>query len=257
MDMMSMNKYYCYALLDQRKPGRYSYEGVDASFLYEPFYIGKGSGNRVTRHFRELRRFSENEMKWSRVKAIQNQTGEDPWYVIIEDNMDENASLLLEILMIDKIGRKHLHKGPLLNLQEGGSMPPKFNDFDEEKKERIREKFRNKIQSDATKRKRASSNRGKKRTIEFCHLLSEMRMGDKNPMFGKKQSDETKRKKSLSLLNNKNSKAVVQLSLSGEFIKRWPSMGEAERGTGVQRSKICATCKGKRIQSGGFLWSYE
>ena len=34
--------HYVYAYLDPRKPGKYSYKGLNVSFLYEPFYIGKG-----------------------------------------------------------------------------------------------------------------------------------------------------------------------------------------------------------------------
>ena len=47
---MKENRFYVYALLDPRKPGAYEYE--DICFLYEPFYIGKGSKNRCYDHFR-------------------------------------------------------------------------------------------------------------------------------------------------------------------------------------------------------------
>lgn len=33
------NKYYIYCYLDTRKSGRFSYDGLDFCFLYEPFYI--------------------------------------------------------------------------------------------------------------------------------------------------------------------------------------------------------------------------
>ena len=47
---MNDNRFYVYALLDPRKPGRYEYK--DICFLYEPFYIGKGKENRCYDHFR-------------------------------------------------------------------------------------------------------------------------------------------------------------------------------------------------------------
>ena len=46
---MNNNRFYVYALLDPRKPGRYEYK--DICFLYEPFYIGKGCGDRAKIHF--------------------------------------------------------------------------------------------------------------------------------------------------------------------------------------------------------------
>jgi len=107
-----------------------------------------------------------------------------------------------------------------------------------------------------TRRKRAESNTGKKRTAEFCAALSKSRTGSLNPSFGKKQSPETKKKRSAALLNNANSKTTYQYDMKGVLIREWPSMGEAWRNTGISSSKICACCKGRKPQAGGFIWSY-
>ena len=39
------NIHYTYIYLDPRKPGKFSYPNLKMSFLYEPFYVGKGNFN--------------------------------------------------------------------------------------------------------------------------------------------------------------------------------------------------------------------
>lgn len=46
-----MKKYYTYVLLDPFSPGHWEYENY--TFGYEPFYIGKGTGDRCDRHVKE------------------------------------------------------------------------------------------------------------------------------------------------------------------------------------------------------------
>ena len=49
---------------------------------------------------------------------------------------------------------------------------------------------------------------------------------------------------------------IVQISLDGEIIKIWDSMGEVERQLGISTSKISGVCKGKRKTTGGYKWKY-
>ena len=56
--------------------------------------------------------------------------------------------------------------------------------------------------------------------------------------------------------NNPFSKKVVQLSKSGEFIRTWDYMGEAEEFLGILRSKIGSVCNKKRKTAGGYVWVY-
>lgn len=55
----------------------------------------------------------------------------------------------------------------------------------------------------------------------------------------------------------KLSKKVLQFTKSGEFIKEWPSMSEAERELGIAKSNICKCCNGKIKSAGGFIWMYK
>ena len=55
--------------------------------------------------------------------------------------------------------------------------------------------------------------------------------------------------------NGKLSKKVLQLSLSGDLIKEWPSINECER-NGFDHSNICKCCNGKRKSAYGYKWCY-
>jgi hypothetical protein len=50
-------------------------------------------------------------------------------------------------------------------------------------------------------------------------------------------------------------KAVMQRDNSGQLIRKFPSVREAERITGVPRSGIIRACKSKMFSAGGFRWT--
>ena len=60
--------YYLYFYLDPRKPGKYSYRNI--SFLYEPFYIGKGKGGRCLSHLKEATNSNKNSFKLNKIRKI-------------------------------------------------------------------------------------------------------------------------------------------------------------------------------------------
>lgn len=51
-------------------------------------------------------------------------------------------------------------------------------------------------------------------------------------------------------------KPIVQLSKSGEFVKKWECISDVEKETGWSASNICWCCKGKLKTAYGFLWRY-
>ncbi len=58
-------------------------------------------------------------------------------------------------------------------------------------------------------------------------------------------------------VNNKDSRAVIQMTGEGEFIKEFHSMRHAEMETWVDHSNISKCCKGNAKTSGGFRWQYK
>jgi hypothetical protein len=54
---MSKNQYYCYALLDPRKPSKTKFRyDSKTHFTHEPFYVGLGQGSRSEIHVRAAQR---------------------------------------------------------------------------------------------------------------------------------------------------------------------------------------------------------
>ena len=56
-------------------------------------------------------------------------------------------------------------------------------------------------------------------------------------------------------INGKCSKKVLQLTLTGELIREWPSTNECER-NGFNHGAVAACCRGEKPQYKGFRWMY-
>ena len=54
-----------------------------------------------------------------------------------------------------------------------------------------------------------------------------------------------------------NSKKILQITKSGEFIKEWLSAMEVSRQLGIAQQSICSCCRGKCKSAGGFIWMYK
>ena len=128
-----------------------------------PFYIGKGSGARKDDHFKlhSLKRVSyKNGILKKCIKENISVYSE-----IILDNLTDDEALLLEVEYIKKYGRLDTGTGILANHTDGG------------------DGCRGVVQTDKIKESRAKSRK----------------RGKDNPLYGKKLSEETKKKISESL----------------------------------------------------------
>ena len=105
--------FYTYILVDTRKPGRFTYDGCNISFLYEPFYVGKGQGFR----------YRDTSSRNDHVCNLMNLLGDSSIVVHFsefEPCLSEDLAFSLEVSLISLIGRRDLGTGPLLNLTDGG-----------------------------------------------------------------------------------------------------------------------------------------
>lgn len=82
--------------------------------------------------------------------------------------------------------------------------------------------------------------------LQWCPLEYNLEYGT-----GRERAAKTK-------TNGKLSKPVYQYTLSGEFVREWPSTIEIQRQTGWNQSAISACCRNVRHYHSayGYIWSY-
>lgn len=191
------NKFYIYAILDPRKRGKFKYGKYE--FDYEPFYIGKGSGNRSKQHLQEwslkVRCFKNHKIK-SIIKS-----GYYPMIVNIYENLLEKVAFKYELNIIEVIGRHNHKTGPLTNVTEGGEgvsgriitdefrnkqskiMKEYFkeNPIPNEVKNKISEVLlsRKLVRSKETKEKISKANKNRKYSEKYLKHMREIRKGPK------------------------------------------------------------------------------
>lgn len=88
-------------------------------------------------------------------------------------------------------------------------------------------------------------------TIEWVTREENNNYATRNERAGKTISKAKK-----GILNTKLSKPVLQLSLSGDLIREWPSTAECGR-NGFSQSAVARCCRGEKPQYKGFLWMYK
>ena len=103
---------------------------------FEPFYVGKGTGDRKNHHLFESSLLSDsNKHKSNTIKKIlkSNQT---PIIEIIQNELSETEAYDLEKYLISLWGRVDLNLGPLTNLTDGGEGAKNLN-FDTKYRQKI------------------------------------------------------------------------------------------------------------------------
>jgi hypothetical protein len=109
-------EYYVYALLDTRKP--------HPDFGFEPFYIGKGKGDRAEKHLliTDFEKDS-NPRKVYKINSVRR-SGKEPKCIKIKENLQEDDAYNIEMEFIKKYGRIDIDKDGLLTNICIDSRPP-------------------------------------------------------------------------------------------------------------------------------------
>jgi len=236
-----MDKYFVYAFLDPNNKGDFKYE--DYEFEYEPFYVGKGCGRRIEKHFNcYIKNMDDNTYKYRKMRHILA-NGQTPIIKKIIENASEKEAFLIELKLIKIIGRYDEGLGPLTNHTNGG------------------EGNSGRITSDDTKKKISESLKScgriyEPKTDEEKEHIRSIMTGRVSPMKNKHQSQDAKDKISK---NNARSmtREVIQMNKEGIFIKEWSSMTSASVNLNINISGICNCCKYKKKHAGGYKWEYK
>lgn len=251
--------YYIYIYLNVLNEGKFNYN--DYNFDYEPFYIGMGKNKRYKDHLSKNSR-SKKHIKNNIINEILD-NDKIPIIIKIKENISHIEAAKLEIELISLIGRLDLDKGPLTNLTNGGDSSG-FKHSEETKKKASKRLSGINNHFYGTKRPQHSKFMESNNpmfndevlekhwischTKEFIEKAKERSIGDKNPFYGKKHSDETKLKLSKSILQ------IDKKTL--KVINTFDSIKEASEKTNSNYSNICNCCNGNRISCGGFYWEY-
>lgn len=184
-------KFYVYVLLDPRKQGEFIYE--EFKFNFEPFYVGKGTGNRTE----TTKQDNSNSYKFNKINMI-TESGLEIITIKLSEDLTEQESFEIEINAIKKIGKIIDGKGPLVNFSDGGNGGDNITyhpDYEKIVKKMSLSKIGEK-----------NSFFGKKHSEKTLKLLSDLnkgkQCGSKNPFYGKKHTEESKKK--VSEANKKN-----------------------------------------------------
>lgn len=255
-----MNKYYVYVLLDSSKSGTFVYS--DLSFEYEPFYIGKGCGNRI---YHTL--YDKQSFKYSKIKNLKDK-GVDIIAIKFLENLDNETAFENEKILISKIGRRDLNNGPLVNMTDGGdgrlySYPSTETKLKIKKTKKLNNKgfILGSKHSEKTIEKMKKSQTGikngffgKEHTNENKEMHSNLVSGYKHPFYNKTHTDDVK-----NLLKEKRTnltddmlkdackhfnKKISMYDLNFNFIKTFDSVKQAAIELDMNESIISKCCRG-------------
>ena len=170
--------YYVYELIDPR--------------VNLPFYVGKGTGNRVYFHLSEQSRVkSDNERKFNKIQKIRKD-GYEPEIKIVKYFDNEEDAYNYEEVLIKQYGRiRYDENGILTNICENLRPPsPKGRTY----KVMYGDKWKEEIEKRRKLQIEAGGYGPKEHTEETKRKISEKSAGKNNPSYGVPCSEERKRK---------------------------------------------------------------
>ena len=229
--------YYVYLLIDPR--------------TNLPFYVGKGTGNRVIHHYQD-RCKSYNLHKERKIKKLKKLGYEPKWEIIFETQSEQEA-LKAETENILKWGRKGIEtNGILTNIKLDGA--PSINGAETKKVDQY-DLLGNYIQTFSSAKQAAISCRRDKIESGFTGITNCCRKRAKNKSaYGFRWSWHGTPLDIEWCLGQK--KFVYQWDAQGEFVAKHPSTSAAARSCGVKHGSVLKAIRIKGTAK-GFQWTLE
>lgn len=226
--------------------GIYSIENI----ITGKIYIGssKHCRQRKNDHLYDLRANTHHSIHLQRSF---NKHGEENFvFKIIEYvNSDETELLKREQYWLDYLQTYNRDKGYNICKMAGTMSGFKHSD---DTKQLLSKMGKGKKRSDETKERMSKNSAriwlGKQRGEEFKKNLQIKNGGDKNGMFHKNHTYETKQKMG---------KPILQYDIDMNLIKEWDWISQAEKDLNFDASYIVKCCKGKIKQYKGCIWKYK
>jgi hypothetical protein len=264
-----MNNFYVYHLIDP--------------LTNLPFYVGKGKGNRMSHHMRDVNNGKmphNNRHLFYKIKKI-NRLSKKVICQKIFENLNECDAFQKEKEEILKFGRKINKTGILCNITEGGdgisgikiskktkkklseslkkyySINPSKNigkKHSNKTKEKLRKLGFLRKNSRITRQKISNSLMGHKHSKETLIKLSNSHIGISNKFKGIPRTQKIRDK--ISTSNNFRKKEIIQCDINNKFIKKWKGIGKAAQQCNLYKSGIQKCLKNKVLTCGGYKWKY-
>jgi group I intron endonuclease len=241
--MVNPNRFYTYAYLREDRT---------------PYYIGKGSGKRI---------YQQNG-KPCGVPKDKNKI------IFLKQNLIEEDAFNHEKYIISVFGRIDIGTGVLRNKSDGGqgssgairseetkkkmSESLKGRIFTEKHRKNIGKSSEGRIFSKESRKKMSESHLGKfvgekspvygkKHTEQTKRKLSELNAGNNNPFYGKKHTEELKQK-----LSSKHNKLLRFISPGGEVVEEWTTLRMFCKKYNLSRCELVKLMNGKQSQHKGW-----
>lgn len=215
-----MNESYVYMLVDPRNN--------------QPFYVGKGRGNRCRFHLDEAKYYTKRKsLKLNKIRKLFS-LGMEPTIVKVEENVTDAQAIDLEVLLIAEMRDIGI---PLTNMTDGGDGAQGYK-HSEEYKQMMRERFAGRIITEEHRLKmcKPKSPEGRaaiaasrltstyRPTEETKRKTSQSLIGRPSPMKGKTHTDEARAK--MSAVGKGKSKPKVECPHCHKLVavntaKRW------------------------------------
>lgn len=241
---------------------------------HKVFYVGKGSGNRVTSmkdrnpYFRNIRKNYECDYEIVKYFDSEADAYEYEKLLGLEYKAKGEAWCCFVLGQTNKF-LDNKTKAKISSSLKGNVPWSKGKKLSETTREKIRFALLGSHQSEETRKRRSAALLGHSVTKETRRKISQSKIGAKNPMFGKKQSAETIAKRKTAMMGHRvsqetrekigisNGKKVMQIDpKTNEILNTYNSASDAARLNGLNHSKISRVCNGYRKTTGGYRWEY-